>query len=206
MGLKTHKIGIMGGTFDPIHLGHLILGEKAYEQLELEKVYFMPAGNPPHKKSRPGRAEDGQRIEMVRLAIQENPHFSLSTLEMHEDGYTYTYRTLEMLSKEHPNTEYYFIIGADSLFSLESWMHPGRILQACTMAVATRDHASRQELSAQIRRLTEKFHGRFVCLDSPNIDISSQQLRRWVEDGQSLKYYIPDNVIEYIYKNRIYHI
>ena len=91
----------MGGTFDPIHMGHLILGEQSYEQLKLDKVLFMPAGNPPHKKNRIGRAADEQRVDMVRLAISDNPHFELSLAEMNETGYTYTYRTLEEL-KEYP--------------------------------------------------------------------------------------------------------
>ena len=85
-----HRIGIMGGTFDPIHMGHLILGEKAYEQFRLEKVLFMPSGNPPHKRNRQGRATDEERVEMVRRAITGNPHFELSLTEMHENGYTYT--------------------------------------------------------------------------------------------------------------------
>ena len=109
----------MGGTFDPIHMGHLILGEQSYEQLKLDKVLFMPAGNPPHKKNRIGRASDEQRVDMVRLAISDNPHFELSLAEMNETGYTYTYRTLEELKESNPDTDYYFIIGADSLFAFE---------------------------------------------------------------------------------------
>ena len=95
MGVYRKKIGIMGGTFDPIHVGHLILGEKAYEQLNLDKVWFMPSGNPPHKRNRDGCASDEQRVEMVKRAISGNPHFELSLIEMNEDGYTYSYRTLE---------------------------------------------------------------------------------------------------------------
>lgn len=205
MNEKKHKIGIMGGTFDPIHVGHLILGERAYEQLGLERVYFMPSGNPPHKKNRLGRANDEQRVEMVRRAIENNPHFELQLLEMHEKGYSYTYRTLEKLNQEHPDTEYYFIIGADSLFSMESWMKPERILAACTMVVATRDHTSLDTLNQEMQRLSEKFQGRFLRLDTLNIDISSQMLREWIKKKQSLKYYIPDSVISYIYENNIYH-
>ena len=93
MECKRKRIGIMGGTFDPIHMGHLILGEKAYEQFSLDQVLFMPAGNPPHKRNRAGRASDEQRVEMVRRAINGNPHFALSLIEMNEEGYTYTYRT-----------------------------------------------------------------------------------------------------------------
>ena len=97
MDEKRKKIGIMGGTFDPIHVGHLILGEKAYEQLHLDKVWFMPSGNPPHKQNRDGRASDEQRVEMVKKAISGNPHFELSLIEMNEEGYTsvsYTHLTL----------------------------------------------------------------------------------------------------------------
>ena len=135
----------MGGTFDPIHMGHLILGEQSYEQLSLDKVLFMPSGNPPHKRNRAGRASDRQRVDMVRLAISDNPHFELSLAEMHEKGYTYTYRTLEELKEQNPDTDYYFIIGADSLFSFEEWKEPGRICDACTLVVAVRDHASADE-------------------------------------------------------------
>ena len=93
------RIGIMGGTFDPIHIGHLILAEKAYEELALDEVWFMPSGNPPHKQNREGRASDQQRVEMVRKSIADNSHFRLSTEEMHPDGYTYTYETLERLHR-----------------------------------------------------------------------------------------------------------
>ena len=118
---KRKRVGIMGGTFDPIHIGHLILGETAYEQFDLDQVLFMPAGNPPHKRRRLHRATDEQRSEMVRRAIASNPHFSLSLEEMNEDGFTYTYRTLERLKAEHPDTDYFFILGADSLFDFDKW-------------------------------------------------------------------------------------
>lgn len=122
------KIGIMGGTFDPIHMGHLILGEQSYEQFQLDKVLFMPSGNPPHKRDRAGRASDNQRVDMVRLAIEDNPHFELSLAEMHETGYTYTYRTLEELKEYNPDTDYYFIIGADSLLLLTNgWNQSGSV-------------------------------------------------------------------------------
>ena len=119
----------MGGTFDPIHMGHLILGEQSYEQFQLDKVLFMPSGNPPHKRDRAGRASDNQRVDMVRLAIEDNPHFELSLAEMHETGYTYTYRTLEELKEYNPDTDYYFIIGADSLFVFctNGWNQSGSV-------------------------------------------------------------------------------
>jgi nicotinate-nucleotide adenylyltransferase len=204
MGSSKKKIGIMGGTFDPIHMGHLILGEKAYEQLGLDLVLFMPSGNPPHKQNRRGRASDEQRVEMVRRAIEGNPHFALSLTEMNEEGYTYTFRTLETLREQNPDTEYYFIIGADSLYSFDTWMEPGRICQACTMVVATRNHTPIDELNKEIEAVSGKYHGQFLRLDTMNIDVSSQLLRNWVKENKSLRYYVPDQVISYIREHHIY--
>lgn len=199
------KTGIMGGTFDPIHVGHLILGEKAYEQLGLDKVLFMPAGNPPHKRNRAGRATDQQRVDMVQKAIAGNPHFELSLAEMNEDGYSYTYHTLENLKKEHPDTDYYFIIGADSLYSFATWKEPARICSACTLVVATRDHTSVKKLDEEMTYLSSQFGGQFLRLDTLNIDISSELIRQWLKERKSLRYYVPDDVIRYIYQNNIYH-
>lgn len=204
MGDKRKKIGIMGGTFDPIHMGHLILGEKSYEQLGLDKVWFMPAGNPPHKKNRKGRASDEQRMEMVRLAIEDNPHFELSDIEMNEEGYTYTYRTLENLKEQNPDTDYYFIIGADSLYTFETWKEPLRICQACTLVVAVRNHTPVDELNREMELLNRKYNGRFIRLDTMNIDVSSQHLREWIVQHKSLRYYVPDKVIAYMQEQGIY--
>lgn len=204
MSEKKKRIGIMGGTFDPIHIGHLILGETAYHQFHLDNVLFMPAGNPPHKQDRENRATDSQRVEMVRLAIASNPHFTLSMEEMHREGYSYTYRTLERLKKRYPDTEYYFILGADSLYTFGEWKEPARILGACTILVGTRNHTSDEKLDRVIEHLEEKYHGQIEKLESLNIDISSKMIRSWIEKGRSLAYYVPDQVIEYIQKNNIY--
>lgn len=201
---KRKRIGLMGGTFDPIHIGHLILGETAYEQFQLDKVLFMPAGNPPHKTNREDRATDAQRTEMVRRAIASNPHFELSLEEMNRDGYTYTYKTLERLKEQNPDTDYYFILGADSLYDFEDWREPARILNACTILVATRNHTSHEKLNAMISLLEEKYHGNIEKLDSLNIDISSKQIRSWIAKKKSLAYYVPEDVISYIRKNNIY--
>ena len=201
---KRKRVGIMGGTFDPIHIGHLILGETAYEQFDLDQVLFMPAGNPPHKRRRLHRATDEQRSEMVKRAIASNPHFSLSLEEMNEDGFTYTDRTLERLKAEHPDTDYFFILGADSLFDFDKWREPGRICRACTVVAATRNHTSQERLDEAIRFLEEKYSGTFRKLNSLNIDISSAMLRSWIAGQRTIKYYVPDNVIAYIRENHIY--
>lgn len=198
------KVGIMGGTFDPIHIGHLILGENAYQQLGLDRVVFMPSGNPPHKRDRQGRASDEQRMDMVKLAIASNPHFRFSSMEMNEDGYSYTYLTLEKLNEKHPDTRYYFIIGADSLFDFKGWRNPQRICDACTLVVATRNHTSNEKLDAEIEDVRQTFGADIVRLDTENIDVSSHQLRDWVAAGKTIKYYAPDEVINYIKSYHVY--
>ena len=198
------RIGIMGGTFDPIHMGHLILGEKAYEQFHLDKVLFMPSGNPPHKKNRQGRATDEQRVEMVRKAISDNPHFELSLAEMHENGYTYTYHTLETLKAENPDTDYYFIIGADSLYDFDMWRRPDRICKAASLLVATRNDVPEKSLKEKMAYLEEKYQGEFILLHTPNLEISSQTLRDWIREGKTVRYYLMDKVCDYIRDEGIY--
>ncbi|MCR5295463.1 MAG: nicotinate-nucleotide adenylyltransferase [Lachnospiraceae bacterium] len=198
------KIGIMGGTFDPIHIGHLILGENAYQQFELDRVIFMPAGNPPHKKNRRGQATDAQRLSMVYRAVASNPHFEVSEMEMNEEGYSYTYRTLETLRDRYPDNDYFFIIGADSLFDFAKWREPGRIAAACTLIVATRNHTSNEKLDEAIREVRQNFGARIRKLDTENIDVSSHEVRAWVSEGKTVKYYVPDPVIDYINEFKIY--
>ena len=197
----------MGGTFDPIHIGHLLIAEQAFQQFALDKVLFMPAGNPPHKKNREGRATNEQRMEMVRMAIENNPHFELSLMEMNESnesGYSYTYITLEKLKEQNPDTDYYFIIGADSLYDFKGWAMPERICACATILVATRNHTDEKLLDYELQMNSSWFNGRFEKLIIDNIDISSQQLRKWIREGKSVRYYTPDSVIAYINEHQIY--
>ncbi len=200
---KRKKVGIMGGTFDPIHTGHLILGENAYEQFVLDGVLFMPSGNPPHKKDRQG-ASNEQRTEMVRLAVEDNPHFRLSLEEMHELGYIYTSKTLQRLTEKNPDTDYYFIMGADSLMYFEKWHEPEVISALCTVVVAMRDHLSDEQMDAKIRELSDSFGTRIRKLETPNIDISSHQIREWVSEGKECRYYLPEKVRRYILREGLY--
>ena len=141
---------------------------------------------------------------MVKKAIAGNPHFELSLIEMNEDGYTYTYRTLERLKEENPDTDYYFIIGADSLYDFATWKKPERICGACTIVVAARDHVPAKSLDQQMTFLSQQYHGCFIRLDTLNIDISSRLIRQWLHEGKSLRYYVPDPVVSYIRENNIY--
>ena len=196
-------IGIMGGTFNPIHYGHLFLAQNAYEQVGLEQIMFMPSKNPPHKM-KPEKVTDGQRVEMIALAIEDNPHFILSTLELEREGFTYTADTLELLAKEHPETRYHFIVGADSLFMMDRWKDPQKIFDLCTVVAAARDGVDLEKLSAQAGYLKERFHGDILLAEMPMMQISSENIRERAARGQSLRYYLPDRVITYINENQLY--
>ncbi len=201
---STGRIGIMGGTFDPIHAGHLILGECAYEEFHLDKVLFMPSGNPPHKPVRDGGATNEQRVRMVELAIKGNDHFELSMEEMHELGYIYTSKTLTRMTAENPGQRYFFILGADSLMRFETWREPETISRLCTLIVAVRDHMPTEELDRQIEHLQSLFNADIRKLSTPNVDVSSSMLREWIRQGRSCRYYLRDEQIEYIRREGIY--
>lgn len=197
------KVGIMGGTFDPIHVGHLMLAEQAYDRFGLDKVLIMPTGNPPHKDGAV-TALTKHRVQMSRLAIENNKHFELSLVEIERSGYTYTYETLEYLKQENPDTEYYFVMGADSLFNFEKWKEPAKICKNCVILAATRYNLSSAKLERQIEYLSSKYDAVIYRLETPNIDISSKLIRTSVSTGMSIKYYVPKDVENYIYKNKLY--
>lgn len=203
MELTRKKVGILGGTFDPIHTGHLILAEAAYESFSLDYVLIMPNGNPPHKAGQVNATME-QRTRMVELAVADNPHLKVSDFEKTPQDYHYTYETLEFLKKEHLDTDYYFILGADSLVHFHTWMEPRRICEACSILAATRDHMESEELTARIRELSRVFGAHIYPMETPNIDISSNMIRERVHTGRSIRYYVPEAVEEYIYKKGLY--
>ena len=198
------RVGLMGGTFDPIHIGHLMLAECAYEQFQLEQVLFLPAGNPPHKDKRKVGATDTQRIDMVRLAIEGNPHFKLDPEEMLREGYTYTKDTLNLLTQQHPDIDYYFIIGADSLMAFDTWYHPEEICRDSILAVAVRDQMGLEKIQAKIQELEERFQARIYLLQTPDIDIASSHLRQMRSQKRSIRYYVTDPVWQYIEEHALY--
>lgn len=198
------RIGIMGGTFNPIHMGHLILAEEAYQQMKLEKVFFMPSKQPPHKPNMI-IAPQLHRKNMVSLAIKGNPHFELSTIELEREGVTYTADTLEILTSQNPEIQYYFIIGADSLFQLESWREPEKIMKLSSLLAASRYHLPEEELMAQIRYLTKEYSAQISLLYMPCIELSSEFLRNQLKEKKEVRYYIPEAVSDYIKKNQLYY-
>lgn len=197
------KTGIMGGTFNPIHFGHLLLAENAYEQLGLDKVLFMPSKNPPHK-AKPETVTERQRLDMIAMAIRENPHFELSAVELEREGMTYTVDTLAILTRQHPGTEYFFLVGADSLFMMQNWREPETIFRLCTVVAANRDNVDQVRLDRQVEYLKNTFAASIVQIDMPAIQISSAEIRQRISEARSIRYYLPDAVYNYIKRNGLY--
>ena len=197
------KVGIMGGTFDPVHIGHLIIAEKAREQFHLDEVLFIPSGTP-YMKNVDEVLPGSIRTEMTKLAIEENPLFSISTIEIEKEGCTYTYETLEALHDKNPNTEYYFILGADSLFAMEHWKNPEKIFADCHILAALRNDKNTEEMEAQTAYLKGKYNADISLIKTGHIEISSSMIRELVKDGHSIRYLVPDAVYDYIIKNKLY--
>lgn len=202
-------IGIMGGTFNPIHLGHVNLAKAAYEQFKLDKVIFIPAGDPPHKKEQ-SVITGKHRMNMVNIAIRDYAYFEASDIEINREGYSYTYLTLKSLTEQNTQDKYYFIIGADSLFNLEKWYKPEEILQMCVMLVAVRNDIPQKEFLDKIEYFNKKFNADIRPLETPMYHISSSEIRNAFSDNKidfsdniQLNL-LDDNVVEYIIENELY--
>ena len=197
------KVGIMGGTFDPIHIGHLLLGEFAYEQCNLDEIWFLPNGNPPHKDVTDSGSDLAHRIAMVKNAIEGVPHFRLSLHEA-DEGVHYTYKTLLELQELYPENEWYFILGADSLFSIETWKFFREIFPSCRILAAMRDDKDVEEMEKQITYLTESYGADIELLRAPLLEISSTTIRDRAAKGLNVHYMVPDKVADYIVENGLY--
>ena len=198
-----NKIGIMGGTFDPIHIAHLILAEQACVQFGLEKILFMPSSQPPHKDNRMVSAAY-HREAMVLAAIRGNNKFVYSDLEIRRDGITYTSDTLKELHEEYPDTEFYFIMGADSLFAVDTWYKPEEIFKMAIILAGNRMDVPEEKLDHQIAYLRERFGGQIHLIDMPDIAVSSSDIRKRCKEGLPIQYYVPDAVYQYIEANELY--
>ncbi len=198
------KIGILGGTFDPIHNGHLALGHYAKEQFMLDQIWVMPNGNPPHKNDDIIESKTKHRVEMVRLAIQDEKDFVLECYEVNRKETNYSYLTMEYFQQHYPEHEFYFIIGADSLFSIEKWKCPERLLKTCVVLAAYRDGKSRMEMEEQIRCINQKYQADVRLLSMPNIDVSSTEIREDLKYHESIQKLVPKAVYEYILENQLF--
>lgn len=193
----------MGGTFDPIHYGHLMLAQNALDTFMLDEILFVPSGTPWLKESTKVLSKN-KRVSMTGMAIEDNPDFALSTIEIDREGNSYSYETVEELKKEQPDTDFYFIMGADSLLEIERWKHPDRLMADCTLLVAVRDDCDKEGLKKQIAYLTDKYQADIRILPANRMDISSTRIRQMIQEGKSVRYMLPDQVIRFIQKNHLY--
>ncbi len=197
------KVGIMGGTFNPIHNGHLMLAKQAFEQYALDEVLFIPCGVPYMKAGQ--NVEPGQiRAQMTALAIRDIPGFSLSAIEIERQGNTYTYETLERLASDNPNTEYYFIVGADSLFHMAKWVFPERIFANCIILAAVRDGKTTADMEGQIQILQKEYGADIHLLQIDCMNISSSDIRQKIAAGESIREKVPEQVRQYIERKGLY--
>lgn len=197
------KIGVMGGTFDPIHIGHLKVAEEVTARLNLSEIIFVPAGQPWLKADSPVSPAE-HRVEMVRLALAGKPNFKLSTMEIDRPGPTYTVDTIDELKRQLGSEgELFFILGWDNLTQLLQWHDPSRLIKLCRLVAVPRvDYPSPdlESLDAVIPGLSQ----RVILLDSPRIDINASEIRRWVGQGLSIHHLVPEPVERYIRQYKLY--
>lgn len=195
----TERIGIMGGTFDPIHLGHLFIAEEARTAAGLDRIIFIPAGDPPHKTGE-RLAPSGDRYEMVRLSIEDNHHFELSRMEIDRAGRSYTLHTLRELGAAHPDADLFFICGYDSVLDIMNWHEPVKIAELCTILTLCRPGYPKQDIAM----LPEEIIRSIVTIDSVELGISSTDIRSRIKDGRSITYLVHEQVRRYIFERGLY--
>lgn len=194
------KIGIIGGTFDPIHNGHIKIAGLAQKSLSLDEVFFIPAGNPYLKKNVTPYIH---RYNMTKLAIDNYDKFVVSDIEKSEEN-TYTYFTLQNMHQLYPDSEFYFILGADSLMQIDSWKCPELIFSLCTVLVTVRPGHRTCELQEKIYQLTQKYNANIELFSVEMIDISSTKIRDFIQNGFCITQYVPEEVADYIAQNNLY--
>ena len=196
------KVGIFGGTFDPIHIGHLVVAEEARYKLGLDKVVFLPAGLPWFKNDR--LITDGRkRLEMIKLGIKDNPNFEVSDIELNRDGPTYSVESIPALREQHGGAELYFLLGMDALKDIYKWEQPGRIIEMCRVVGLTRPghmDIDWAEIDSSIPGASQKIQ----TIEVSRIEVSSSDIRMMVANDMSIRFLVPDAVISYIAKHGLY--
>ncbi|MDI3480467.1 MAG: nicotinate-nucleotide adenylyltransferase [Tepidanaerobacteraceae bacterium] len=201
---KKNRVGIMGGTFDPIHYGHLVTAEAARTTFNLDEVVFTPTGNPPHKKDYIVTPAEHRYI-MTALAINDNPYFKVSRVEIDRKGYTYTVDTLRYFAKEYgEDTSLFFISGADAILDILTWKDVREVLSMCTFIAATRPGYPMEKLKQKLQEIKRLYNSEVYPLEVTGMDISSTEIRRRVREGLSIKYLLPESIEIYIKKHGIY--
>ncbi|MCM3588857.1 nicotinate-nucleotide adenylyltransferase [Mesobacillus maritimus] len=185
------KIGILGGTFNPPHVGHLLIANEVHHALGLEEVWFMPNHEPPHKKKE-GKVTDKQRLEMLELAISGNPHFSIEPIELKRQGPSYTYETMKILTEQYKDYKFHFIIGGDMIEYLPKWYKIDELHQMIQFVGVNRPRYSSQSDYS------------ILLVKTPAIDLSSSFIRERRIQGGTIRYLVPENVRNYIEENGLY--
>jgi nicotinate-nucleotide adenylyltransferase len=201
-GVIMSCIGIMGGTFNPVHLGHLIAAELVREQIKLDKIIFIPTGNPPHKSSKT-ILDSEHRVNMLKIATAENSYFSTSEIEVEREGKTYTYDTLKELHDNYHGDEFYFIIGFDTLKELGTWKNINEICKLCKFIVVNRNN-DKNEMQQEALKVKQLFEAEIIIADIPNIELSSTEIRKRICEQNSIRYMVTDEVHAYISENQLY--
>ncbi len=194
------KTGLMGGTFDPVHYGHLVIAEAARAEFGLDRVVWVPSGDPPHKKEYPVTGKE-HRYAMVVLATASNPWFDVSRMELEREGATYTYDTLAAFRGLCPDDELFFITGADAILEILTWYRHAEVVRLCRFIAVTRPGYDLARLDAV---LPPEYLARIDTLHVPGVDISSTDLRRRAREGDPVRYLLPENVEAYIGKHGLY--
>ncbi len=195
--MECRKIGILGGTFDPIHNAHLLLGEAAREQFNLDRVIYIPS-NLAHLPNRTEVSSGDIRYQMVKMAIQENPYFTCSRIEIDKPEGTFTYNTVQELKLMYPGDELYLILGGDSVIGLENWYKCEEFLKSCIILAAVREDDDLPALDKKRKELEQKYGADIRILKFNRIDISATDIRQRVKTGRSIRYMLPDEVIEFL--------
>lgn len=197
------KKGIFGGTFDPIHNGHLHIAYEALYKLNLDKVIFIPSGNPPHKTDKV-ITDATIRYKLVKDVIQNEKKFEVSDYELKNESLSYTYKTLKHFNEKHEDTEWYFITGADCLMQLDSWKNINEVLSLCNFVVFRRSGYSMEDMLKQKERIEKKFNKKIIFLDIPVIDISSTTIRNKIRNGENISYLVPEKARCMVNKMNLY--
>jgi nicotinate-nucleotide adenylyltransferase len=202
MTLSAERLGVLGGTFDPPHLGHLLLAEAAADHLGLARVLFVPAATPPHKEACAVRAGAGHRLAMTQLAIAGNPRFALARTDLERPGPHYTVDMLRLLRDAHPHSELVLLIGGDSLRDLPTWSRPQELIALASLGVLRRP-ADNLDLDA-LERAIPGLAARTAWIPAPRLDIASSAIAAAIAAGRSVRYLLPDAVLAYIEAHGLY--
>ena len=198
------KIGIFGGTFDPVHYGHLILAEQAMEDASLKQIIFMPARVQPFKMNT-SIADGAHRLAMLNLAIENNPKFSLSDLELNSTKVSYTIHTLnQLMETEMADAELFFIIGTDAFLGIEKWYCSDELLSRFSFVIGSRPGYKELELEQQMNAFRVKYATDMILINNAEVEISSTTIKKRIREGKSIKYLLPEKVETYIYENLLY--